>query len=108
MSLEMPLMTYQHVLLNATAHLPRCEIFYSEFGFSLMTMHRMCSDRIPGENNFWDTKSLDTMYALLNIYFYGNDFNPNIAKEFKYLIQGDDSALYHVFRNENSKFAKFV
>lgn len=82
MSLEMPLITYQHLLLNATADLPRCEHFYSSFGFSLMTLHRLCSDRIKGEVNFWDTKSLDTMYALLNIYFYGSSFNEKWTIEF--------------------------
>ena len=53
-------------------------------------------------------EELDTMYALLNVYFYGTRFNQNLGTSFKSLIQGDDDELYALMRKEDTPFAKFI
>ena len=58
-------------MMNTTSNFPCNDFYFGLLGFTATQSDALCANA-----TFSDPSKIDTYFALLNIYFYGDIFNP--------------------------------
>ena len=88
MHLELPLIVYGHLLIDHTVHPANqtaCSANYLAYGFTPDQIYPLCNNS-NSFNNGWTNDgtvlAIDSAVNLLNLYFYGDQFNQTLYSEF--------------------------
>lgn len=110
MHLELPLIVYGHLLIDHTSSTD-CSANYLIYGFTPDQIYTLCNNS-NSFNNGWTNNgtmlAIDSAVNLLNLYFYGDQFNQTLYSELLTLANMTDAEFQAAFRDANSAFGQLV